>query len=275
MTPANVQARKATVDDLSALRKLWHVAGLPIDALEKRLREFQILETPNGELLGAVGLLIEGQQGLLHSETYSHPEFEAELRSRIWERVQTVVRNHGLLRLWTTNTSTFWKSEGFQIPSEAQMSKCPPASDEVGPWFVLKLREEMPVSASLDQEFQLFTQAQRENSERMIRQARLFKNLAYAVLLILAVLGLLLAVLAVLPNSAWSQVFKKPPPVRPRQKQQPQGPAAQGNSQPDTTPKPWLAWELHGLPVSERRVPEGRVPRAAILLFARSESGSS
>ncbi len=232
MTPANVQARRATVDDLTALRKLWHVGGLPIDALEKRLREFQILETPNGELLGAVGLCIEGQQGILHSETYSHPEFEAELRSRIWERVQSVVRNHGLLRLWTTNTSTFWKSEGFQTPGEVEMSKCPSASREAGPWFVLKLRDEAPVSASLDQEFQLFTRAQRENSEHLIRKAKLFKNLAYAVLLILVVLGLLLAALAVLPNSAWSRIFKNPAPASRQGKQSKQNPPAPANSQP-------------------------------------------
>ena len=36
--------RRATVDDLPALRSLWAAARLPADELENRLTEFQVVE---------------------------------------------------------------------------------------------------------------------------------------------------------------------------------------------------------------------------------------
>src|SRR5207244_8892725 len=100
MSPSNLQTRRATVDDLVALRKLWSAAGLSVSSLEKQIKDFQIVETPDGILLGAVAMQIEGEQGRLHSETCIKSEFEGEVRRRLWQRAQAIAGNYGLSRVW-------------------------------------------------------------------------------------------------------------------------------------------------------------------------------
>jgi len=209
MSPSNLQARRATVDDLVELRKLWHAGGLPISALEKQLKDFQIVETPDGILLGGLALQIEGQQGRLHSEAYVNPEFEGEVRQRLWERAQAVARNYGLYRVWTDISAPFWKSQGFEPASPELQEKLPASLGEPNrPSLVLKLREEVPASLSVEHEFELFTRAEQDSSERLIRRARTLKNVAYLMLIAVLVLGLVLVILAVLPGATRSRLFK-------------------------------------------------------------------
>jgi N-acetylglutamate synthase-like GNAT family acetyltransferase len=48
------RVRRATVDDLGQLRPLW-MAQLPeASGLERRVTEFQVVETPEGRILAAV-----------------------------------------------------------------------------------------------------------------------------------------------------------------------------------------------------------------------------
>jgi N-acetylglutamate synthase-like GNAT family acetyltransferase len=223
MSPSNLQARRATVDDLVELRKLWRGDRLPVSALEKQLKDFQIVETPDGILLGAIALQIEGQQGRLHSEGCVKPEFEAEIRQRLWERVQTVARNHGLHRVWTDDESPCWRPRGFE-PASPDLQKHLPASlgEPSRPWLVLKLREAVPESISLEHEFELFSRAQRESTDRTIRQVQTIKNIAYAMLIAVVVIGLALAVFAVLPGGGRARPVKpKRPPSRLEQSSSP------------------------------------------------------
>jgi len=209
MSPSNLQARRATVDDLVELRKLWRAAGLSLSTLEKQLKDFQIVETPDGILLGALALQIEGQQGRLHSETCLRPELEGEVRQRLWERAQAVARNYGLYRVWTDAEAPFWKSQGFEPASAELQEKLPVSLGEPDrPWLVMKLREEVPVSISFDHEFELFARAERDRSERIIRQAQTLKTIAYLVLIAVVVLGLVLVVLAVLPGGTRAGFFR-------------------------------------------------------------------
>jgi N-acetylglutamate synthase-like GNAT family acetyltransferase len=46
MKSANLRIRRATVDDLAALKDIWASMRLPPDELEKRLTEFQVVENP-------------------------------------------------------------------------------------------------------------------------------------------------------------------------------------------------------------------------------------
>src|SRR2546426_9675403 len=113
MSEPQYSLRRATVDDLPGLKVLWERARLQVLDLEKRLTEFQLVVSDAGDLIGALGLHIEGKQGKLHSEAFSQPDQQDQFRPRLWERVQTVSRNHGLVRLWTQELSPFWHQAGF------------------------------------------------------------------------------------------------------------------------------------------------------------------
>jgi N-acetylglutamate synthase-like GNAT family acetyltransferase len=191
MTVSNWQVRRATLDDLVALRRLWQRAGLPA-ALEKRIREFQVVETATGDLLGAVGFEILPLDGLIHSEAYQQPELADELRPRLWERVQSLARSHRLLRLWIENpSSVFWLEKGFQAANSALIAKLPAScrEKEGQRWHALQIREENEASLSVEQEFVLFQNAQQQERNRMARQTRLLR--AIAALMVAVLLGLM------------------------------------------------------------------------------------
>ena len=80
MTTTNLQVRRATVEDLQRLAPLWQQEHLSVSALEKRFKDFQLIEAVGGELLGAIGLELAGPEGRLHSEVFAHPDQSNALR---------------------------------------------------------------------------------------------------------------------------------------------------------------------------------------------------
>ena len=64
MTP-NQQVRRATVEDLEKLVPLWQQENLPWEDLEKRFKEFQVVEGAGGELLGADDFFRSAQKGAI------------------------------------------------------------------------------------------------------------------------------------------------------------------------------------------------------------------
>jgi N-acetylglutamate synthase-like GNAT family acetyltransferase len=173
--------RRATVDDLVPLRRLWQQARWPVDALEKRLTEFQVVETAAGDLLGSVGLQIENAQGKIHTEVYRDPGQTAELRPRLWERLQSLSRNHGLSRLWVENgNAMFWLERGFEVAGSDLLKTMPPCfgAGDGQQWLTLKLRDETETALLLERELAVFRETQREGAEAVARQARLLRLLA-------------------------------------------------------------------------------------------------
>lgn len=228
MSSGNLQARRATVDDLAVLRQLWHEAGLTTADRERHLTEFQLVETGNGEVLGAIGLRISGLEGLLHSETLRETGDDDELRRRLWNRVQAVCRNHGLYRIWTAEIAKFWADLGFADADETILNKLPESFQEMGKlWRVLKLRAESIGGVSVEQELEIFALSQRESSDRLVRQVTYIKNGAYVVLFIALVLGAIVIGLAVLPKSFWAGRLKSQPP-----QDRPVAPATNAVTQP-------------------------------------------
>ncbi len=189
--PTNCQMRRATVDDLVALRRLWQQLGWPVDNLEKRLGDFQIVETPDGQVLGAVGLQIEAQHGRLHAEAFQSPQLAEQLRPRLWERVRSVARNHGLFRLWIeAGSSLFWLEQGFEVAGSELLRKMPTAfgQGDGQRWLSLQLRDEAGSAVCLDKEFEFFRQSQRAESERLMARAKWMKAVAGFVALVLFIL---------------------------------------------------------------------------------------
>jgi N-acetylglutamate synthase-like GNAT family acetyltransferase len=194
MKVSNHQVRRATVDDLVALRRLWHQAQLPVTALEKRLTEFQVVETPDGRVMGAIGLKVDQQQGELHSLALQDAALADELHPRLWERIQALARNYGLHRLWLTNAaSLYWFDQGFEMAGNELMKTRPPSFGEGGEgrWLTLKLGEAPATATSIEAELALLRLAQKDEAERIKRRAKALRVAAcFVACVVLGLAGL-------------------------------------------------------------------------------------
>lgn len=185
MTMPNLQARRATIDDLQHLLPLWQGEGLPAEELGKRLPEFQVVTGSDGAIVGALALQVVGLEARLHSEAYADPAQSDTVRARLWDRVQMVAKNHGLVRLWTQLNAPFWRQIGLQTPAPEVMQKLPPVfAGAPQPWSYVQLKEETGGPISLDKEFALFKEAEQERTQRIYQQAKVLKLVAAVVVLI-------------------------------------------------------------------------------------------
>src|SRR5262245_3844170 len=125
MNGANHTVRRATLEDLPQLQRLWSTMGFPAEELAKRVTEFQVALSPEGQVIGAVGLQVAERQGCLHSEAFSDFAVADQLRPLLWERLMTIANNTGLLRLWTRETAPFWSHSGLTRADAATLQKLP------------------------------------------------------------------------------------------------------------------------------------------------------
>lgn len=192
MSSEAYRVKRATIDHLSGLVPLWETMQLPVAELEKRLTEFQVAESQDGRVLGAVGFQIAGNHGRIHSEGFADFALADQLRTLLWERIQSVAANHGLVRIWTQEKAPFWSRNGLRQASDKELEKLPDQWKHLpSDWLTIQLREEVVVPLSLDKELALFMESEKQRTERMFRQARALKLIAtlLAVLLALFVVG--------------------------------------------------------------------------------------
>ena len=190
---SNYRVRRATLDDINQLTTLWKSMGFPVDDLAKRITEFQVAEGPQAKVVGALGLQIAERQGRIHSECFSDFALAEQLRPLLWDRVHSVAINHGLLRLWTQEQAPFWNHCGLVVADAPTLEKLPApwrATSSL-PWLTLKLKEDIVTVVSLDKEFALFMESEKQRTARAFQHARLLK--ALATLIALAVLVLVMA----------------------------------------------------------------------------------
>lgn len=180
------------MDDRDALVALWETMKFPSGELERRLTEFQVAVNESEEILGAIGIRLAGKHGHIHSEAYRDFALADNLREALWQRIQSVAGNHGLVRLWTLETAPFWTRSDFAPATAAELQKLPEAwRNEGANWLTLKLREDVEEVVNLDQEFAVFMEAEKQRSRQMMDQAKMLKWLAtlLALALFLAVIG--------------------------------------------------------------------------------------
>jgi N-acetylglutamate synthase-like GNAT family acetyltransferase len=184
-----LQTRRATLDDLAALRRLWQAEHLPALQLDKRFVDFQVAQAADGRLLGALALQVDGLHGRIYGEAFADFSQAEALRPLLWERIQTVARNRGLVRLWTLEAVPFWRERGFDTAKDDLREKLPPAfGDKQAAWLTLKLKEELLAGLTPEQEFALFKDAAKAESNEMMRQARVLKGIAAVVAVIFLIL---------------------------------------------------------------------------------------
>ena len=195
------RVRRATLDDIGQLTAMWDSMQYPTQDLARRVTEFQVAEGADGTVLGAVGLQIAERQGLVHSEAFSDFALAEHLRPLLWDRVNAVATNHGLLRLWTQEQAPFWNHCGL-VKGDAEALQKLPASWRglSSPWLTLKLKDDMEAVMAVDKEFAVFMQSEKQRTEQVFKRARTIKTIATLIALALLVGVVVLAVRLFLRN---------------------------------------------------------------------------
>jgi N-acetylglutamate synthase-like GNAT family acetyltransferase len=186
MTDTQYRVRRATTDDVPSLMVLWRAAHLPVDELEKRFTEFQLIESADGVLAGSIGLQMIQQQGKIHSETFADFGQADVLRPLLWKRLQSVAQNNGLFRFWTQETAPFWKQNGFTLPDKDVLAKLLPVfGDAKSSWLSIQLKDENALPDSIEAEFAKFRDAEKANTEKLKDRARVMKLVAASISVLL------------------------------------------------------------------------------------------
>jgi N-acetylglutamate synthase-like GNAT family acetyltransferase len=194
MSPTHLRVRRATTDDFQSLRSLWKSMRLPADELEKRLTEFQVIVTADGQIVGAIGVQIIRQHARLHSEGYTDFSVADAARELFWERIQTIAAHHGVFRLWTQENSPFWVRWGFQPANAETLERLPEEwkrSEEK--WLTFQLKDEEAIAA-LDKELAQFRESEKKRTAEMLEQAR---TMTKTFTVILFALGIILIGIAI------------------------------------------------------------------------------
>jgi hypothetical protein len=187
-------ARRATVEDLPQLISLWKLEQLPSEMLEKRFTEFQVVSDDAGQVVAGIGMQISGSQGLLHSESIGQPEIGDHLRTLLWNRMQAIIQNHALERLWTTLNFPFWRELGFESATPEQIAAVPGAfANQPGHWRVKALRA-ADANAAIEKEFARLKVLQQEESARLKDRTRLLKRIAMGMVVVVFILVMIWAV---------------------------------------------------------------------------------
>lgn len=188
------KVRRAVVDDLPQLIQLWKSDNLNWQDLEKRFTEFQVAVDSQNTILGAIGLHINGRDALMHSEVFLHFDMADKIRDLIWKRIEVIALNHGLVKIWTLESSPYWHHNGFNLATTEQKQKFPIAfGDPNQSWYVMQMRPETPMKVTVpEKEFEVFIAQERENTEKINalgNTMRVIATIIAAILLIGVIVG--------------------------------------------------------------------------------------
>lgn len=190
MSSFNFQARRATVDDLPRLKELWALMRIPDGELEKQLTDFQVVTDEAGLVIGSLAMQLHLRHARIHSEAYEDFSLAEYARPVLWARIQTLATNHGIARLWTQEQSPYWSRNGFVPAVEDTLEKLPSAWDRFSPgWLSLKLKDE-DAMASLDKEFALFVESEKQQRGQLIDQAKIVKTAVVTGIILIALVFL-------------------------------------------------------------------------------------
>ncbi len=178
------------------MRLLWQAAGLPWDQLDRFVTEFQVVPGESEELLGAIGFLVEGTDGLLHTESVTAAENADEIRASLWRRIQIIGRNQGIQRIWTQEDAPYWMTCGFSPASPERLgSTSATFLDRTASWQVFDIAAPEKVKARLDEQMAIWQATRSQEAEELQQRIRNFRNIA--VLVATVVVGVMIVLLSI------------------------------------------------------------------------------
>jgi N-acetylglutamate synthase-like GNAT family acetyltransferase len=168
------KVRRATTDDLAQMVALWQSLQMPALELERHFTDFQLVEDANNVLVGAIAVQLLNGEGHIHSETIPDFSLADTIRPFLWERIQSVARNNGLMRLWTEETALFWKTDAsFSEATAEQLQHLPEAFGKRHPgWLALQLRSEESSPEAIQLQVDLITATHEEEIKAAKRKAQ-------------------------------------------------------------------------------------------------------
>ncbi len=190
-----MNARRATVEDLPQLIDLWRLERLPVETLERRLTDFQVVVDEAQVVLGAVALQTSANHGWLHGEAIARAELADQIRQLLWERLQRVAVNHSLDRIWTQLPFPFWRNLGFHPATDEEMASLPEGFGEKAPgWQLIRLREGDASADAIEKQFAMLRAMHAEDSGRFKQRVALLKRVAMGLTVFVFLLILVWAV---------------------------------------------------------------------------------
>jgi hypothetical protein len=182
MDSTPMESRRANVEDLGTLMDLWSGAGLPSDELGRFLGEFQVVTGPDGRILHAIGLLVEGEEALLHSEAMAQ-EAGADpdaWRAVAWRRLRLIARNQGVVRIWSREDADYWAGSGFQPVAVGELPATLPSfvqRDEG--WWIYRHPEPAQADQMVQREMALWRTLREQEAERFRSRLVTFRIVAF------------------------------------------------------------------------------------------------
>ncbi|MEN9733625.1 MAG: hypothetical protein RLZ45_1620 [Verrucomicrobiota bacterium] len=185
MQPASLESRRATVEDLEALEILWTESSLPAAELGRFLTEFQVVTDPAGRILHAIGLMVEGDQALLHSEALA-PATDVEpdaCRAALWKRLRILARNQGISRIWTREDAEYWRVSGYQpIPLDRLPAELPSFVPREDGWWSYQSPDPAQADLLIKREMALWKTQREQESQSFQQRIKLFRAVAMGLL---------------------------------------------------------------------------------------------
>lgn len=180
---------------------------LPADELGKRLIEFQIVETADGKLLGAIGMQIVRQHARLHSEGYFDFALADHAREMFWDRILKIASHHGVFRLWTQETSLFWTRLGFRSAIAGEPSRLPEEWNQTeSKWLTLQLKDEEVIANAIDKGFAALISSEKRTTARIREQAQMLKTIITVVGFSIGIICLAIVFYLIVHRSSFSPV---------------------------------------------------------------------
>jgi N-acetylglutamate synthase-like GNAT family acetyltransferase len=201
----SLNIRRATAEDLDALKVIWSSMRLPAEDLGRRLTEFQVVEV-GGQVAGAIGFQIVRSAALLHSEGYADYSVADAARNLFWQRIQALASNHGVFRLWTQENSPFWLRWGFQPADDEALARLPDEWKSAGEkWFTLELKNEAVITAALKNQFAGFMDDEKKRTAQVSAQARTINTVITIAGFAIGILGIGFAIYLFVHRNPFSQ----------------------------------------------------------------------
>lgn len=201
-------ARRANLEDLPALLGLWETSRLPGTQLEKFLTEFQVVTAPDGALLAAIGLQIDGDEALIHSEAMAAGADADACRLALWTRMQIVLRNQGVQRVWTLEDADYWRSV-FQLASPQEAASLRASfADPTATWYRMRLLDGAQVNKLVSQQVLLRGGSLDGDRIQFEASVRRFKMVAYAIASLVIVMLVIFAIYLLMHREALQRAIQ-------------------------------------------------------------------